>query len=84
MRLTTSLMKLEEQILNAINNNMKVIQLKRCRINVIKIKDVMEVDTEAEINEPFKGYVKLVEVKTVHDTSADVEKLINVEVLGIK
>ena len=84
MRFTTSLMKLEEQNLNAISNNMKVSQLMRFSMNVILIKDVMKVETEAKIDEPFEEYVKLINVRPVDDTSAEVEKVINVEVIGLK
>jgi len=41
------------------------------------IKDVMEVETEAKVDEPFKEYVKQVEVKPLDDTSAKVEKEMN-------
>ena len=84
MRFTTSLMKLEEQNLNAISNNMKVSQLMRFSMNVILIKDVIKVETEAKIDEPFEEYVKLINVRPVEDTSAEVEKVINVEVIGLK
>ena len=50
VRFTTSLMKLEEQNSNAISNNMKVSQLMRLSMNVILIKDVMKVETEAKID----------------------------------
>ena len=78
------LMKLEEQNLNAISNNMKVSQLMRFSMNVILIKDVMKVETEAKIDEPFEEYVKILNVRPVDDTSAEVEKVINVEVIGLK
>ena len=80
MRLTTSLMKLEKQTLNAIGNSMKVSQLMRFSMNVMLIKDAMEVETEAKIDEPFEE----IDVKPVDDTSAEVEKEINVEVIGLK
>jgi len=38
------------------------------------IKDVMEVETEATVDEPFEEYVKQVEVKPLDDTTAKVEK----------
>ena len=79
MRFTTSLMKLEEQNLNAISNNMKVSQLMRFSMNVILIQDIMKVETEAKIDEPFEEYVKILNVRPVDDTSAEVEKVINVE-----
>ena len=73
------LMKLEEQNLNAISNNMKVSQLMRFSMNVILIQDVMKVETEAKIDESFEEYVKLINVRPVDDTSAEVEKVINVK-----
>ena len=79
MRFTTSLMKLEEQNLNSISYDMKVSQLMRFSMNVILIKDVMKVETEANIDEPFEEYVKLINVRPVDDTSAEVEKVINVK-----
>ena len=45
------------------------------------IKDVMEVETEATVDEPFEEYVKQVEVKPLDDTTAKVEKEIN---FGVK
>ena len=84
MRFTTSLMKQDEQNLNAISNNMKVSQLMRFSMNVILIKDVIKVETEAKIDEPFEEYVKLINVRPVDDTFAEVEKEINVEVIGLK
>ena len=77
MRLRTSLMKLEEQ--NASCNNMKVSQLMRFSMNVILIKNVMKVETEAKIDEPFQEYVKLINVRPVHETSAEIEKVKNVK-----
>ena len=53
MRLTTSLTKLEEQNSNAISNDMKVSQLMMFSMNGILIKDVMKVETESKIDEPF-------------------------------
>ena len=44
------------------------------------IKDVMEVETEATVDEPFEEYVKQVEVKPLDDTSAKVEKEMNFDV----
>ena len=35
-------------------------------------------------NEPFEGYVKLIDVKPVDYTYSEVEKVINVEVIGLK
>ena len=80
MRLTTSLMKLEKQNLNATGNSMKVSQLMSFSMNVMLIKDAMEVKTEAKIDKPFEE----IDVKPVDDTSAEVEKEINVEVIGLK
>ena len=37
------------------------------------IKDDMEVETEANVYEPFYEYVKQVEMKPLDDTSAEVE-----------
>ena len=37
------------------------------------IKDDMEVETEANVYEPFDEYVKQVEMKPLDDTSAEVE-----------
>ena len=54
MRLTTSWMKLEKQNLNATGNSMKVSQLMSFSMNVMLIKDAMEVETEAKIDEPFE------------------------------
>ena len=77
------LMKLEEQNLNAISNDIKVSQLMRFSMNVMLIKDAMEVETEAKIDESFEEYVKLINVRPVEDTSTEVEKVINVEVIGL-
>ena len=44
------------------------------------IKDVMEVETEATVDEPFEEYVKQVEVKPLDDTTAKVEKEMNFDV----
>ena len=41
----------------------------------------MEVETEANVYEPFDEYVKQVEVKPLDDTSAEVEKEMNVDVV---
>jgi hypothetical protein len=41
----------------------------------------MEVETEANVYEPFDEYVKQVEVKPLDDTSAEVEKEMNVDVI---
>ena len=71
MRLTTSLMKLEKQTLNAIGNSMKVSQLMRFSMNVILIKDAMENETEAKIDEPFEE----IDVKPVDDTSAEADSI---------
>ena len=49
-------------------------------MNVMLIKDAMEVETEAKSDEPFEE----IDVKPVDDTSAEVEKEINVEVIGLK
>jgi len=46
-----------------------------------RIKDVMEVETEATVDESFEEYVKQVEVKPLDDTTAKVEKEIN---FGVK
>ena len=73
MRFTTSLMKIDEQNLNEISNNMKVSQLMRFSMNVMKV------ETEAKIDEPFEEYVKILNVRPVDDTSAEVEKVINIE-----
>ena len=78
------LMKLEEQNLNAISENMRVSQLMMFSMNVILIQDVMKVETGAKIDESFEEYVKLINVRPVDDTSAEVEKEINVEVIGLK
>ena len=72
------LMKVEEQNLNAISKNMKVSQLKMFSMNVILLQDVMKVETEAKIDKSFEEYVKLINVRPVDDTSAEVEKVINV------
>jgi hypothetical protein len=42
----------------------------------------MEVETEANVYEPFEEYVKQVEVKPSDDTSAEVENDMNVDVIG--
>jgi hypothetical protein len=42
----------------------------------------MEVESEANVYEPFDEYVKQVEVKPLDDTSAKVENEINVDVIG--
>ena len=41
----------------------------------------MEVETEANVYEPFDEYVKQVEVKPLVDTSAEVEKEMNVDII---
>ena len=41
----------------------------------------MEVETEANVYEHFDEYVKQVEVKPLDDTSAEVEKEMNVDVI---
>ena len=46
---------------------------------MILIQDVMKVETEAKIAESFEEYVKLINVRPVDDTSAEVEKVINVK-----
>ena len=63
---------------------MKVSQLMRLSLNLILIKDVIKVETEAKINEPFEEYVNLIDVKPVDNTWSEVEKVINVEVIGLK
>ena len=45
MRLTTSLMKLEKQNLNAIGNSMKVSQLMRLSMNVKYVAKFLRPDT---------------------------------------
>ena len=42
----------------------------------------MEVETEANVYEPFDEYVKQVEMKLLDDTSAKVENEMNVDVIG--
>ena len=74
MRLTKSLMKLEEQNSNTINNNMKRLTTDDVQDELCDtIKDDMEVETEANVYEPFDEYVKQVEMKPLDDTSAEVE-----------
>jgi hypothetical protein len=46
------------------------------------IKDDIEVETEANVYEPFDEYVKQVEMKLLDDTSAEVENEMNVDVIG--
>jgi hypothetical protein len=46
------------------------------------IKDDMEDETEANVEDPFEEYVKQVEVKPLDDTSDEVEKEMNVGVIG--
>jgi hypothetical protein len=46
------------------------------------IKDDMEVETEANVHEPFDEYVKQEEFKPLDDTSAEVENEMNVDVIG--
>ena len=46
------------------------------------IKDDMELETEANVYEPFDEYVKQVEMKPLDDTSAEVENEMNVDVIG--
>ena len=46
------------------------------------IKDFMEVETEAKVNEPIEEYVKQVEVKPIDDVSAKVKKEMNDDVIG--
>ena len=41
----------------------------------------MEVETIANVYEPFDEYVKQVEMKPLDDTSAEVEKEMNVDVI---
>jgi hypothetical protein len=41
----------------------------------------MEVETEANVYEPFDEYVKQVEVKPLDNTSAEIEKEMNVDVI---
>ena len=53
-------------------------------MNVILIKDVIKVETEAKNDEPFDEYVKLINVRPVDDTSVEVKKVINFEVIGLK
>jgi hypothetical protein len=42
----------------------------------------MEDETEANVDDPFEEYVKQVEVKPLDDTSDEVEKEMNVGVIG--
>ena len=42
----------------------------------------MEVETEANVYEPFDEYVNQVEMKLLDDTSAEVENEMNVDVIG--
>jgi hypothetical protein len=42
----------------------------------------MEVETEANVNEPIDEYVKQEEIKPLDDTSAEVENEMNVNVIG--
>jgi hypothetical protein len=42
----------------------------------------MELETEANVYEPFDEYVKQVEMKLLADTSAEVENEMNVDVIG--
>ena len=42
----------------------------------------MELETEANVYEPFDEYVKQVEMKLLDDTSAEVENEMNVDVIG--
>jgi hypothetical protein len=42
----------------------------------------MEVETEANVYEPFGEYVKQVEIKPLDDTSTEVENEMNVDVIG--
>ena len=58
-------MRLMKQNYNAISNNMKVSPLMRFSMNVILIQDIMKVETEAKIDEPFEEYVKLINVRPV-------------------
>ena len=46
------------------------------------IKDFMEVETEAKVNEPIEEYAKQVEVKPIDDVSAKVKKEMNDDVIG--
>ena len=46
------------------------------------IKDDMEVETEANVYEPFDEYVNQVEMRRFDDTSAEVENEMNVDVIG--
>ena len=46
-------------------------------MNVIPIKNVMKVETEAKIDKLFEEYVKIINVRPVDDTFAEVEKVIN-------
>ena len=51
------------------------------RMNVIQL-DVIDVETEAKVDEPFQEHVKHVEVKTFDDVSTEVKKEMNVDVIG--
>ena len=42
----------------------------------------MELETEANVYEPFDEYDKQVEMKPLDDTSAEVENEMNVDVIG--
>ena len=42
----------------------------------------MEVETEANVYEPFDEYVKQEEIKPLDDTSAEVENEMNVNITG--
>ena len=53
-----------------------------CTAPLGPIKDDMEVETEANVYEPFDEYVKQVEMKPLDDTSAEVENEMNVDVIG--
>ena len=42
----------------------------------------MELETEANVYEPFDEYFKQEEIKLLDDTSAEVENEMNVDVIG--
>jgi hypothetical protein len=43
----------------------------------------LEVETEANVYEPFDEYVEQVEMKQLDDASAEVENEVNVDVIGL-
>ena len=51
------------------------------RMNVIQL-DIIEVETEAKVDEPFKEYVQQVDVKQLDDLSAEIKKEMNFGVIG--